>query len=38
VTSRANQAQVGLDEPVRGFLAAASAVDLGEPLVTAQLI
>jgi 2-keto-4-pentenoate hydratase len=38
VTSRAKQAQVGLDEPVRGFLAAASALDLGEPLVTAQLI
>ena len=37
-TSRAKQAQVGLDEPVRGFLASASALDLGEPLVTAELI
>src|SRR5215469_754726 len=38
VASRAKQAQVGLDEPVRGFLAGASALDLGEPLVTAELI
>jgi 2-keto-4-pentenoate hydratase len=37
-TSRAKQAQVGVTEPVRGFLASASALDLGEPLVTAQLI
>ena len=37
-TSRAKQAQVGVTDPVRGFLAAASALDLGEPLVTAQLI
>jgi 2-oxo-3-hexenedioate decarboxylase len=37
-TSRAKQAQVGVHEPVRGFLASASALDLGEPLVTAQLI
>jgi 2-oxo-3-hexenedioate decarboxylase len=37
-TSRAKQAQVGVHEPVRGFLAGASALDLGEPLVTAQLI
>jgi 2-keto-4-pentenoate hydratase len=32
VTSRAKQAQVGVREPVRGFLAAAGALDLGEPL------
>lgn len=38
VTSRAKQAQVGLDEPVRGFLATANALDLGQPLVTAELI
>jgi 2-keto-4-pentenoate hydratase len=38
VTSRAKQAQVGLDEPVRGFLAAANGLDLGQPLVTAELI
>jgi 2-oxo-3-hexenedioate decarboxylase len=38
VTSRAKQAQVGLAEPVRGFLATASALDIGEPLVTAELI
>jgi 2-oxo-3-hexenedioate decarboxylase len=37
-TSRAKQAQVGVHEPVRGFLASASALDLGEPLVTSQLI
>jgi 2-oxo-3-hexenedioate decarboxylase len=37
-TSRAKQDQVGVHEPVRGFLASASALDLGEPLVTAQLI
>src|SRR5215472_3541770 len=37
-TSRAKQAQVGVHEPVRGFLAGASALDLGEPLVTAELI
>src|SRR5258708_28268774 len=34
VTSRAKQAQVGVHEPVRGFLASANALDLGEPLVT----
>jgi 2-keto-4-pentenoate hydratase len=38
VTSRAKQAQVGVHEPVRGFLAAANALDLGEPLVTGALI
>src|SRR5258707_11926894 len=38
VTSRAKQAQVGVHEPVRGFLASANALDLGEPLVTGDLI
>src|SRR4029078_3092409 len=38
VTSRAKQAQVGVHEPVRGHLAAADALDLGEPLVVAQRI
>jgi 2-keto-4-pentenoate hydratase len=35
VTSRAKQAQVGVHEPVRGFLAAEDGLDLGQPLVTA---
>jgi 2-oxo-3-hexenedioate decarboxylase len=38
VTSRAKQAQVGLDEPVRGYLTAADALDLGQPLVVADHI
>ena len=38
VTSRAKQAQVGVHEPIRGFLASANALDLGEPLVTGELI
>jgi len=38
VTSRAKQAQAGIHEPVRGFLARASALDLGEPLVAGELI
>ena len=38
VTSRAKQAQVGVHEPVRGHLAAADALDLGEPLVVAEHI
>ena len=38
VTSRAKQAQAGIHEPVRGFLARANALDLGEPLVTGELI
>ncbi|MDQ4118602.1 MAG: fumarylacetoacetate hydrolase family protein [Actinomycetota bacterium] len=38
VTSRAKQAQVGVSDPVFGFLAAANAVDLGEPLDTSTLI
>jgi 2-oxo-3-hexenedioate decarboxylase len=31
-TSRAKQAQVGVREPLRGFLPASAALDLGEPL------
>jgi 2-oxo-3-hexenedioate decarboxylase len=38
VTSRAKQAQVGVHDPIRGHLAAADALDLGEPLVVAQHI
>jgi 2-oxo-3-hexenedioate decarboxylase len=38
VTSRAKQAQAGISEPVRGFLARANALDLGEPLVAGELI
>src|ERR1700756_1554639 len=38
VTSRAQQAQVGVHEPVGGPLAAADALDLGEPLVVAERI
>jgi 2-keto-4-pentenoate hydratase len=38
VTSRAKQAQVGVSDPVFGFLAGANAIDLGEPLDTSQLI
>ncbi len=38
VTSRAKQVQVGVSNPVFGFLAGANALDLGEPLDTAQLI
>jgi 2-keto-4-pentenoate hydratase len=38
VTSHAKQAQVGLSDPIYGFLAAANAVDMGEPLDTASLI
>jgi 2-oxo-3-hexenedioate decarboxylase len=37
-TSRAKQAQVGLDSPVRGFLASANALDLGQPLASDELI
>jgi 2-keto-4-pentenoate hydratase len=32
VTSRAKQAQVGISEPVRGFLPARAALDIGAPL------
>ncbi|GAA1850582.1 fumarylacetoacetate hydrolase family protein [Pseudonocardia ailaonensis] len=38
LTSRAKQAQVGVTNPIHGFLAAAGAVDLGEPLDTSALI
>src|SRR5215471_7619247 len=38
VTSRAKQAQAGIREPVRGFLARANALDLGEPLPAGELI
>jgi len=38
LTSRAKQAQAGVREPVRGFLAAASALDLGEPLLVSEYI
>src|SRR6266849_5039583 len=38
VTSRAKQAQVGVHEPVRGFLAAWDGLDLGAPLVVAEHI
>lgn len=35
VTSRAKQVQVGVDSPIRGFLASDHALDLGEPLTCA---
>lgn len=38
VTSRAKQAQVGVSEPVCGFLPGSGALDLGEPLRTGELI
>ncbi|MDL5158508.1 2-keto-4-pentenoate hydratase [Actinomycetospora termitidis] len=38
VTSRAKQAQVGVSAPVCGFLPAAGALDLGEPLSAGELI
>lgn len=38
VTSRAKQAQVGVHEPIRGFLAAEHALDYGEPLEVSQHI
>ncbi|HTF55481.1 MAG TPA: fumarylacetoacetate hydrolase family protein [Pseudonocardia sp.] len=38
VTSRAKQAQVGVSDPVYGFLAAGNALDLGAPLKTGELI
>lgn len=38
VTSRAKQAQVGVTSPIYGFLPAAGALDLGEPLDTSALI
>jgi 2-keto-4-pentenoate hydratase len=38
VTSRAKQAQVGVNSPIYGFLAAGHALDLGAPLATGELI
>lgn len=38
VTSRAKQAQVGVSDPVYGFLPGAAALDLGAPLHTGELI
>ncbi len=38
VTSRAKQAQVGVHEPVRGYLAARDGLDHGEPLEVAEHI
>jgi len=38
LTSRAKQVQVGVDEPIHGFLAGAHALDLGRPLDTSALI
>ncbi|QIK68021.1 4-oxalocrotonate decarboxylase [Nocardioides sp. HDW12B] len=38
VTSRAKQKQVGVDSPIRGFLATDHALELGEPLVAAEHI
>ncbi len=38
VTSRAKQAQVGISEPISGFLAASHLLELGAPLPTAELI
>lgn len=38
VTSRAKQAQVGVDAPIRGYLSAEHALDVGEPLRVADFI
>ncbi len=38
VTSRVKQQQVGVHEPIRGYLSAAHALDLGEPLSVAAHI
>ena len=38
VTSRAKQLQVGVDSPIRGFLAAHNGLDVGEPLQVDQHI
>jgi 2-oxo-3-hexenedioate decarboxylase len=38
VTSRAKQAQVGVDAPIYGYLPAAAALDTGEPLEVARQI
>ncbi|MCE0764535.1 fumarylacetoacetate hydrolase family protein [Pseudonocardia kujensis] len=38
LTSRAKQAQVGVTDPIHGFLPAAAALDVGAPLDTAEHI
>ncbi|SDH47275.1 2-keto-4-pentenoate hydratase [Pseudonocardia oroxyli] len=38
LTARAKQAQVGVDSPIHGFLPAAGALDIGEPLETSAHI
>ncbi|MBO0877327.1 MAG: fumarylacetoacetate hydrolase family protein [Pseudonocardia sp.] len=38
LTSRSKQAQVGVADPIYGFLAAGNALDIGAPLNTAELI
>jgi len=38
VTSRAKQVQVGVDAPIRGFLATDHALDYGEPLLVSEHI
>ena len=38
VTSRAKQAQVGVDSPIYGFLATDHVLDLGEPLMVSEHI
>jgi 2-oxo-3-hexenedioate decarboxylase len=38
VTSRAKQVQVGVPEPIRGFLATGHVLDLGEPLMVREHI
>lgn len=38
VTSRAKQAQVGVSDPIYGFLPAAGALDIGEPLQVSRQI
>ncbi|WP_082972622.1 2-keto-4-pentenoate hydratase [Mycobacterium sp. 1245852.3] len=38
LTSRAKQSQMGVSSPIYGFLPAAAALDVGEPLDTSQLI
>ncbi|WP_037064315.1 2-keto-4-pentenoate hydratase [Pseudonocardia acaciae] len=38
LTSRSKQAQVGVADPIYGFLAAGNALDIGAPLHTAELI
>ncbi|WP_433297093.1 2-keto-4-pentenoate hydratase [Pseudonocardia sp. CA-142604] len=38
LTSRAKQVQVGVDEPIHGFLTGAHALDIGQPLDTSAFI